>query len=149
MSGAVWDLEREQKLADLHKEGLSFSTIAARLGGGISRNAAIGKAKRMGLPPRASGNTTPRSKKIKAPRAPSAPKPPRAAMVGASPSLALPPLFIPPEERISLMKLNGKTCRYPLGHVGESDFGFCGRKTWDEIESPYCEDHHRTCRVVR
>lgn len=144
-----WDQEREQQLRDLHNQGLSFSMIAARIGGGCTRNAAIGKATRMGLPPRDPGGCTPRPKKIRVPRAPKAPQPPKRAMVGEASSPSLPPLSIPPGERIPLMKLNGNTCRFPLGHVGEPDFGFCGRETWREAESPYCQEHHGSCRVRR
>lgn len=47
-----WSEERIELLKTLHRKGDSFSQIAAQLGGGITRNAAIGKAKRIGLPDR-------------------------------------------------------------------------------------------------
>ncbi|MEZ5648225.1 MAG: GcrA family cell cycle regulator [Alphaproteobacteria bacterium] len=43
-----WSEERVQKLRDLWSDGFSASQIALRLGG-ISRNAVIGKAHRLGL----------------------------------------------------------------------------------------------------
>lgn len=44
-----WTPASEAKLEDLWSRGLSFSEIAAKMGGGLSRSAAIGKARRMGL----------------------------------------------------------------------------------------------------
>ena len=45
---AYWLPEREMLCHDLIAKGLSASQIAAKLGGGTTRNAVCGKAKRMG-----------------------------------------------------------------------------------------------------
>ena len=49
---SFWNPEREGLLKQLWAQGLSAKQIAARLGGGISRNAVIGKRIRLGLPDR-------------------------------------------------------------------------------------------------
>lgn len=49
----AWTEERIEQLKQLWGEGLSASQIAEQLGG-VSRNAAIGKAHRLGLPSRPS-----------------------------------------------------------------------------------------------
>ncbi|WP_421952624.1 GcrA family cell cycle regulator [Pelagibacterium sp.] len=50
-------------------------------------------------------------------------------------------LFIPIEERISLLQLTEKTCKWPIGDPMSSEFHFCGRES-DEGK-PYCEFHSR------
>lgn len=50
-------------------------------------------------------------------------------------------LFIPPEERISLLQLSEKTCKWPIGDPMSSEFHFCGRSS--EEGKPYCEFHSR------
>lgn len=50
-------------------------------------------------------------------------------------------LYIPPEERISLLQLSEKTCKWPIGDPMSSEFHFCGRNA--EEGKPYCEFHAR------
>ena len=47
--GLTWTKERIELLTQLWTEGLSASQIAAELGEGVSRNAVLGKAHRLGL----------------------------------------------------------------------------------------------------
>lgn len=49
MSAADWTPERVEKLIKLKGEGLTCSAIARELGGGVSRNAVIGKLVRLGV----------------------------------------------------------------------------------------------------
>src|SRR4051812_6375347 len=64
-AGMTWTDERVELLAKLWSEGLSASQIAAELGGGVTRNAVIGKVHRLGLSGRgkAQAPATPRSRK--------------------------------------------------------------------------------------
>jgi GcrA cell cycle regulator len=48
-----WTDERVETLSKLWGEGLSASQIASALGGGVTRNAVIGKVHRLGLSGRA------------------------------------------------------------------------------------------------
>lgn len=50
--GTAWTEDRVKLLEQLWGEGLSCSQIAKRIGAGVSRNAVIGKALRLGLPKR-------------------------------------------------------------------------------------------------
>ncbi|WP_196259887.1 GcrA family cell cycle regulator [Pelagibacterium limicola] len=50
-------------------------------------------------------------------------------------------LYIPVEERISLLQLSEKTCKWPIGDPMSSEFHFCGRTS--EEGKPYCDFHAR------
>jgi GcrA cell cycle regulator len=50
-------------------------------------------------------------------------------------------LFIPVEQRLSLLQLNEHTCKWPIGDPLTPDFYFCGQHS-DEGK-PYCDFHSR------
>ncbi len=62
---------------------------------------------------------------------PIAPAPPR-RLVPAKPSPEI-------ADKTSLLDLNDKICKWPLGHPGEPDFHFCGEKVNPGF--PYCVAH--------
>ncbi len=190
-----WTDERIEKLTKMWEGGATASQIAEELGG-VSRNAVIGKAHRLGLkarpspvkpnekeaaapapkaakaeaPPRPApaarqaaparataaapsaapaGGTTPAPAPTPGPRivsvgpggflrqgpgdqqAPIPPAPPR-RLVPAKPSAEM-------TEKTSLLELNDRICRWPMGHPGEADFHFCGEKVNPGF--PYCVPH--------
>jgi GcrA cell cycle regulator len=43
------------------------------------------------------------------------------------------------QTRTSLLDLNEKVCKWPIGHPGDADFHFCGRPS--NAGFPYCNDH--------
>ncbi|ARR52378.1 GcrA cell cycle regulator [Rhizorhabdus wittichii DC-6] len=189
-----WTEERIDQLKRLWGQGMTASQIADELGG-VSRNAVIGKAHRLGLEARpspvkggdaaASGGAsaaaaTPAPEKAAAPPprpvptpAPAPVSPPPAAAAPApapttpqpivrsigpggfqrqspgeqsSPIPPAPPRRLVPAkpsaemaDKTSLLELNDKVCKWPLGHPGEPDFHFCG----DPINPgfPYCLEH--------
>ena len=59
------------------------------------------------------------------------PAPPR-RLVPAKPSAEV-------ADKTSLLDLNEKICKWPLGHPGEPDFHFCGRPSNPGF--PYCVEH--------
>jgi GcrA cell cycle regulator len=59
------------------------------------------------------------------------PAPPR-RLVPAKPSSDV-------SDKTSLLDLNEKICKWPLGHPGEPDFHFCGRQANPGF--PYCVEH--------
>ena len=65
MSAAYWTPDRVGLLRVLWTQGLSAKQIAVRLGGGITRNAVIGKRIRLGLPDRATSTKSYRANKPK------------------------------------------------------------------------------------
>ncbi len=50
-------------------------------------------------------------------------------------------IFIPVSERASILTLNERTCKWPIGDPGSDDFYFCGRQS--DSGTPYCA-HHRS-----
>ncbi|PZQ23301.1 MAG: GcrA cell cycle regulator [Sphingopyxis macrogoltabida] len=200
-----WTDERIESLRTMWEKGLTASQIADELGG-VSRNAVIGKAHRLGLKSRPSPvkATEKPAKAVKAPAAPrsvSAAPPPRAAAPAAPRPAASPPKAaeprpaapptpapaqdadaapkpdaprivsigpggfirqgpgdqqapIPPApprrlvpakpspeiaDKTSLLDLNDRICRWPMGHPGEPDFHFCGEAVNPGF--PYCVEH--------
>ena len=192
-----WTEERIERLRAMWTKGATASQIADELGG-VSRNAVIGKAHRLGLESRPSpvkpGEE--KEKKAKAAPAPRVAKPapaPKAAPAtsesrepaaetprtdfAAAPvpsKLAEPNIQyrsvgpggfirqgpgdtqapIPPApprrlvpakpsaevaDKTSLLDLNDRVCRWPMGHPGEPDFHFCGQAA--NPGYPYCVEH--------
>lgn len=204
-----WTDERIATLKKMWEGGSTASQIADELGG-VSRNAVIGKAHRLGLKARPSpvkpNEDKPEPKKAAAP-APVAPRPavrkpapvaPRPVAATPAPAPAPAPATssangshsaipsqpipnptpdipkivsvgpggflrqgpgdqqapIPPApprrlvpakpspaiaDKTSLLDLNDKVCRWPMGHPGEADFHFCGNAVNPGF--PYCVEH--------
>ncbi|MEO1105769.1 MAG: GcrA family cell cycle regulator [Pseudomonadota bacterium] len=160
-----WTDERIETLRKLWAEGHSASQIADTLGGGVSRNAVIGKIHRLGLSGRVKSTRT--AQRRPAVRAKPAPKPaapppaaqPRVMAVGSTvvkvvaretpEPEAAPVLEAAPEPRIaevvplhggvSLFDLKASSCRWPVGDPSGDDFSFCGLKT-NQGET-YCTAH--------
>ncbi|CAM3141639.1 GcrA cell cycle regulator [Sphingomonas antarctica] len=139
----AWTDERIDKLKTMWEGGKTASVIAEELGG-VSRNAVIGKAHRLGLQSRPSPVT---AKETESPAAVPAVKqaaPP--AAVPAPPSQPAPPRRLVPARpspeiagKTTLLELSDKVCKWPVGHPGEPDFHFCG----DTVNPgfPYCVQH--------
>jgi len=64
-------------------------------------------------------------------QAPIPPAPPR-RLVPSKPSAEV-------QDKTSLLDLNERICRWPMGHPGEPDFHFCGQQA--NPGYPYCVDH--------
>ena len=185
-----WTDERIEQLRQMWQNGHTASQIAETLGG-VSRNAVIGKAHRLGLQSRPSpvkpgdADATEAAEKpvVAAPPAPApashaAPPPAPAEPKPATPPVAAEPKPdapivrsigpggfqrqnpheqqspIPPApprrlvpakpspemaDKTSLLDLNDRICKWPLGHPGEPDFHFCGNPVNPGF--PYCLDH--------
>ena len=198
-----WTEERIDRLKAMWAKGATASQIADELGG-VSRNAVIGKAHRLGLEQRPSP-VKPGEEKDKKPAAAApvtattaAPKAAPAKPAPAQPEIAAPeptpePLVlsqnpvnprnaprpgtelqyrsigpggfvrqgpgdqqppIPPApprrmvpakpspevaDKTSLLELNDRICKWPIGHPGEPDFHFCGNAANPGF--PYCVQH--------
>ncbi|WP_411342124.1 GcrA family cell cycle regulator [Sphingopyxis sp. J-6] len=196
-----WTDERIESLRNMWEKGLTASQIADELGG-VSRNAVIGKAHRLGLksrpspvkatekvakapkpaaPKPAAPPPAPRAAAPVAPRpvvparpepkpavdaaevpadadAPRKPDAPRIVSIGPggfirqgpgdqqapippAPPRRLVPAKPSPEiaDKTSLLDLNDRICRWPMGHPGEPDFHFCGQAVNPGF--PYCVEH--------
>jgi GcrA cell cycle regulator len=196
-----WTDERIDRLKALWTQGMTASQIADELGG-VSRNAVIGKAHRLGLqsrpsPVKANDVAAPADSDpvaaavapVETPAAPAAraaepapwddaaaeeraqaPAPAaRAAEVKEAPQPQIrsigpggflrqapgeqqspippaPPRRLVPAkpspdiaDKTSLLDLNEKICKWPIGHPGEPDFHFCGAQSNPGF--PYCVQH--------
>lgn len=178
-----WTDERIDKLKRLWEQGMTASQIADALGEGVSRNAVIGKAHRLGLQSRPSpvkaveASDAPAAAPASAPAASAAAPPPpvptaaraekpaaehAAAVQQQQPARVLRPGTptgpVPPsgppapprravpakpskeiEGKTTLLDLNDKICKWPIGHPGEPDFHFCGKQANPGF--PYCVEH--------
>lgn len=132
-----WTDERTNLLKTLWLQGQTASQIAERLGG-VTRNAVIGKAHRMGLSSRPSPirqRTTPRPAATPAPAAASAPRFP--AVPAAAPAPAPAPK-LPAAPAIKAAP-GSRGCMWPMGDPKQPDFHFCGAPA--EPGRPYCSEH--------
>jgi GcrA cell cycle regulator len=162
-----WTDERETQLKKLWMDGLSASQCAAILGGGLSRNAVIGKVHRLKLALRGRP-TGPRPRVAAEPRRqkPKGPKVNRGEAIGTRMKLArlreraadgeavglgdafdaeayvapqVEELYVPEDQRLSLLQLTEHTCKWPIGDPLKPDFYFCGQHSLDG--KPYCTFH--------
>ncbi|MEX0807249.1 MAG: GcrA family cell cycle regulator [Dongiaceae bacterium] len=140
-----WTDERISLLKQLWGQGLTASQIAERLGG-VSRNAVIGKAHRLGLssrpsPIRGGVSTGPRparrrsSARLVTPAA-TAPAVPTAA-APAAPRIEAP--ASKPAPRRSAAGGGSRACMWPVGDPKDQNFHFCEAPA--EAGRPYCGAH--------
>lgn len=143
-----WTPERVDLLKNLWAEGLSTAQIANQLGG-VTRNAVIGKIHRLGLSVARKksarqkvqrAETSRKSRKFNhGPSTAQQKARARENYMNAAGPLDCDP---PPHERIGLMQLTERTCKWPIGDLKDDDFGFCGR-TKPNDGYPYCDYHSR------
>lgn len=144
---AGWTEDRVGALKKLWLEGQSASQIAKQLGGGVTRNAVIGKVHRLGLSGRAAPSQPARAtfrparpRPAQPTQAPSAPRrieavQPRPAV---APSVPAPMPDLP--GTATVMTLGAHMCKWPIGDPSSSEFSFCGRRA---SEGVYCVEHAR------
>ena len=153
-----WTEQQIQMLKDMWGHGFSASEIAGRLGGGLTRNAVIGKAHRLKLSSRPSpikredeerndavAGVMPITRMAKK-RAmlrplPVLPVPPSAAAKPASKDIFRAMDNIKRSEGIAVTKAGDRHCRWPVGDPRSPDFRFCGCAAYESM--PYCIDHAR------
>ncbi len=159
-----WTEQQIQALKKMWGNGYSASDIAKSLGGGLTRNAVIGKAHRLKLSagvasaprqmPDAPSKTpgvvmttiTKISSKKRAMLRSSLPPVPAPRSETLARVLAREPLKRPIEalkrtEGIPVTKAGERHCRWPIGDPRSPDFRFCGCETHEGL--PYCLHHAR------
>ncbi|WP_353217065.1 GcrA family cell cycle regulator [Sandarakinorhabdus sp.] len=151
----AWTDERIAKLKHGWESGMTATQIAEMLGENVTRNAVIGKAHRLGLESRpspvksAAVDAVPMAARPAQPITDLVPSATVAAQqpvaVAAAPAAAAPqpraaakPKTGKPA-RTTLLDLNEKVCKWPIGHPNEADFHFCGKPTQPNF--PYCNEH--------
>lgn len=137
MGKSTWTDERISVLKQLWGAGKTAAEIAEQLGGGVTRNAVIGKAHRLGLSGRASPihSKTVSSNKAAADSNKTAQAPqirrPRTADETSK--------VLPDGKGVSLLDLREKMCRWPHGDPKKEGFRFCGCSSLPGL--PYCGEH--------
>jgi GcrA cell cycle regulator len=137
----TWTKERVALLKDRINAGFTCGQIAGEMG--VSRNAVIGKASRLGLlGQRASARTTTPSRIRGRQARPQATTPQRTLRVlWAQPQLSCGEVPESSANRCSLFELREWHCRWPIGDPTAKSFGFCGNKPVHGL--PYCAAHAR------
>ena len=125
-----WTHERIEQLKKLWEAGYTASNIATELGG-ITRNAVIGKAHRLGL----SGRMKSKSKvsSVSIVRNRKMPVNKNSKIIELTTS-------VEPMNPTSFADIKDGLCRWPLGEPEDLDFKFCGRKCAEGMI--YCTEHH-------
>ena len=151
---AGWTDDRVGALKKLWLEGQSASQIAKALGGGVTRNAVIGKVHRLGLSGRAAPSqpartTFPRAATRPRPAAPAAPvqapsAPRRIEAAAPRPVMVAQPVAPAPAPELpgtaTVLTLGAHMCKWPIGDPSSREFSFCGRRA---SEGVYCVEHAR------
>lgn len=143
---SIWTDERVEELKRLLRQGLSASAIAERLGG-MTRNAVIGKAHRMGLKlhnhPAGERRINARKARKKSHKKQCAKifTPPPYMTMPVEPLPHGPEPNVPFKERRGILDLEDSQCRWPIGDPKEPDFHFCNGKRVHGFA--YCAHHSR------
>lgn len=164
-----WNEETIARLRGLWSEGLSTAEIGRRMG--ISKNAVVGKAHRLNLPPRPSpirrdgataGNVPPRTAPPRRTTGPTLPPLPAVlSQVAAAPAPAptrAAPATVQPAARPAMsasrpvavrpapFRSNRMTsCCWPIGEPGTKSFHFCDADAM--TGKPYCATHAQQAYV--
>jgi GcrA cell cycle regulator len=147
------------ELRRLWAEGLSTAEIGRRLG--VSKNAVVGKAHRLGLDPRPSpirrvpgeAAAAPVARRVSGPTLPplppvAAPSAPQSEVARSEPPAATRPApqlrpVAPPAPRVSSGRFSA--CCWPIGEPGTASFHFCGSEAMSG--KPYCAEHAQLAYV--
>ncbi len=138
---ASWTIEQIDLLKRLWSEGLTAAAIAARLGG-LSRSAVMGQVHRLRLrTDKAAAASAAKATSAAPGRGETAPARRRRGGQGRKCPPAVPTAV---RQHKTLFELSNKTCRWPHGQPGASNFFFCGAPEADlEQGIPYCAQHMR------
>ena len=134
MADCNWSAERVTQLKSLWHEGLSASEVARALGA-VTRNAVLGKLHRLGLLG-TKATSRPTRQRL------SAPKRSANRVCKASASAPVPepdPFMLEDGSFASVITVNDRMCRWPIGDPKAGDFHFCGQAP--KAGSCYCEAH--------
>ncbi len=140
-----WTEDRVEVLKKLWLDGFSASQIAKQLGGGLTRNAVIGKVHRLGLSGRAAPSQPQRpvfkpSRPVRAATPIPAPVVRRVEPVAPAPQPPATVFACEETGSATVLTLGSHMCKWPIGDPSSDSFGFCGRAS---SEGPYCVQHAR------
>jgi GcrA cell cycle regulator len=140
-TNTTWDDERIETLRALWTDGQSARQIAEVLG--CTRNAIIGKSNRLGLSRSHNPSSEPKkSRDLKANNQTRAAQP----VEVRAPTQSAPPIYKHVAGNKTILELDLRDCRWPLGNEEPARF-FCGAKALPD--KPYCGKHYRISSGVR
>ena len=131
-----WNEEKVEKLKELWGKGSTASQIA-KIIGGISRNAVIGKAHRLNLSSKIKTRNVSSSQNFDNSSEEDSSKQ-RKSRKSKFQSLIIEKDF-EPENPKKLEELDESSCKWPIGHPEEQSFYFCGRSSLKDFS--YCKLH--------
>jgi hypothetical protein len=133
-----WTPDMIRRFTELHTdpEGFSFNQLSAMMsaycGTEVSRNACIGKARRLGLPERSGKVRLPPKREVKVKMIKIRVDAPIAYEEAVTPS--------PSAVGVTINQLGSGVCKWPLGEMEDRPpYHYCGGKA--EIGDPYCAEH--------
>lgn len=138
---SVWNPETVEMMISLWKSGTSAANIASNIGHGTTRNAVIGKLHRMGLSAMRVQSPVNRSSSKRRNQKPHLTPRPTVPRPSVEPVDIPDDDYAPASERVKLLDLTNRSCRWPIGDPQHSDFAFCGKHKFHGL--PYCEHHAR------
>lgn len=149
---AEWSREHVELVREFASQGRSSGEIAALLPGDRSRCAIVGICHRENITLHGNSGNNKTKKKQKRIRvrarkrsAPEIRHPSELHVMSPIPTAPLPlPIddtWVPVEQRRTVLTLTSSCCRWPVGHVGDKDFHFCGATRLPGVS--YCEPHAR------
>ena len=144
----TWTEARVEILKQSWQDGLSAALVAQKLE--TTRNAVIGKARRLGLAARAAATSRRRPAKPRPAKTRTRPAPPpfrfggqkkldRASTRTPKRQAAIPDPGPAPDIPVTVATLTDFTCKWPLGDPKRPGFHFCGRTK--AVAGPYCAHH--------
>jgi GcrA cell cycle regulator len=162
-----WTEPRVAQLVKLFNEGKTFSECARLIGGGVTRNACIGKIQRLGLSERKGAGGAPAMNRAALSRLANTPRPAKAPKVEKpKPEARVSPMKKPadvkpgtwngpagvpvapyrpgkvegdgPPMGLNLIELPASGCKWPVND-GQPEFRFCGHRRFED--RPYCRGH--------
>lgn len=127
---SFWTQTKEKILKAMWGKGSSAREIGDKVG--ATKNAVIGKARRLELETRIPENFVTKTKKAPVKKVAPPPPPPRPTTPGVT--------YLPRGNASDLlMSLSADNCRWPDGDPAGDDFTFCAGKK--QGSSPYCKIH--------
>jgi len=127
---SFWTQTKEKILKAMWGKGSSAREIGDKVG--ATKNAVIGKARRLELEARVPENFVTKTKKAPVKKIAPPPPPPRPTTPGVT--------YLPRGNASDLlMSLSADNCRWPDGDPAGDDFTFCAGKK--QGSSPYCKIH--------